>query len=148
MDINLQDIEILLIEDNLEDAELIIRTLKKNNVSNKLLHLTDGAEALDFLFAEGSYSKRKTENRLRVILLDLNLPKLNGIEILRKIKNDERTKTIPVVIMTSSSEAKDIIESYQIGVNGYIVKPVTFADFAKTVSDIGFYWLLVNNPPK
>jgi two-component system, response regulator len=148
MDINLQDIEILLIEDNLEDAELIIRTLKKNNVSNKLLHLTDGVEALDFLFAEGNYSHRKIENRPRVILLDLNLPKLNGIEILRKIKNDDRTKTIPVVIMTSSSEAKDIIESYQIGVNGYIVKPVSFADFAKTVSDIGFYWLLVNNPPK
>src|SRR5689334_18835294 len=104
MDINLQDIEILLIEDNLEDAELIVRTLKKNNVSNKLLHLADGVEALDFLFAEGNYSKRKIENKLRVILLDLNLPKLNGIEILRKIKNDDRTKTIPVVIMTSSSE--------------------------------------------
>jgi two-component system response regulator len=145
---DLQNIEILLIEDNQGDADLVMRTLKKNNVGNNIMHLSDGAEALDFLFAQGKYSRRKIENKPKVILLDLNLPKLNGIEILRTIKNDERTKAIPVVVMSSSSEAKDILESYQIGVNGYVVKPVAFDDFAKVVSDLGFYWLLVNKLPK
>lgn len=145
---DIQNLEILLIEDNQHDADLIIRTLKKNNVGNKVMHLPDGTDALDFLFAEGKYSKRKIEDKPKIIVLDLNLPKLSGIEVLRKIKNDERTKTIPVIVMTASSEAKDILESYQIGVNGYVVKPVAFEDFAKAVSDLGFYWLLVNKLPK
>jgi two-component system response regulator len=148
MSTDLQNIEILLIEDNLNDADLVIRTLKKNNVGNRLMHLADGAEALDFLFKEGKYSKHRPENKPKVIVLDLNLPKVNGIEVLRKIKNDERTKMIPVVIMSASSEAKDILETYQIGVNGYVVKPLEFNDFAKVVSDLGFYWLLVNKLPK
>jgi two-component system response regulator len=145
---DLQNIEILLIEDNQQDAELVIRTLKKNNVGNRIMHLSDGTEALDFLFGEGKYSQREPRNKPGIILLDLNLPKLNGIEILRKIKNDERTRAIPVVIMTASSEAKDILESYQIGVNGYVIKPVAFSDFAKAISDLGFYWLFVNQLPK
>src|SRR5688572_8112667 len=128
MDELIRQIDIVLIEDNLHDADLIIRTLKKNNVSNRIVHLTDGEEALNFLFSEGPYSSRKNTNKPHVLLLDLNLPKLNGIEVLRKIKNDDRTKDIPVVILSVSSDAKDILESYQIGVNGYIIKPVTFAD--------------------
>jgi len=144
MDELIRQIDIVLIEDNLDDAELITRTLKKNNVGNKLYHLTDGEDGLNFLFAEGPFSFRESNTQPHVILLDLNLPKLNGIEVLRKLKNDNRTKTIPVIILSASSSAKDILESYQIGVNGYIIKPITFADFAKTIADIGFNWLLVN----
>ncbi len=140
----IRQIDIVLIEDNLNDAELITRTLRKNNVGNKLFHLADGEDALNFLFAEGPFSARKSNTKPHVILLDLHLPKLSGIEVLRKIKNDPRTKNIPVIILSASSSAKDILESYQIGVNGYIIKPVTFADFAKTIADIGFNWLLVN----
>jgi two-component system response regulator len=143
----LQNVEVLLIEDNQDDADMVIRTLKKNNVGNRLLHLSDGAEALDFLFASGKFSNRSEQMRPKVILLDLSLPRISGIDILRKIKNDERTKAIPVVIMTTSSEAKDILDSYQIGVNGYVVKPMTFADFARTVSDLGFYWMFTSKLP-
>lgn len=143
-----KDIEILLIEDNYDDAELVIRTLKKNNVGNNLVHLTDGTEALDFLFARNRFSERKIEDKPKVILLDLKMPRLDGLQVLRAIKEDERTNTIPVVVMTSSSDAKDIIESYQLGVNSYVVKPVNFADFAKAVSDLGFYWVLLNRLPK
>jgi two-component system response regulator len=144
----LNDIEILLIEDNYDDAELVIRTFKKNNVGNNLVHLTNGVEALDFLFARGKFSERKIENRPKVILLDLKMPQLDGLQVLKIIKEDERTKAIPVVIMTTSSDAKDIIESYQLGVNSYVVKPVNFTDFAKAVSDLGFYWVLLNRLPK
>lgn len=142
------EIEILLIEDNINDAELTIRALKKNNLANKLVHLKDGAEAIDFIFAEGNYSGRKVENTPKVILLDLKMPKVNGIEVLQKIKADERTKKIPVVILTSSKEDPDIQECYHLGVNSYVVKPVQFEEFVKAVSELGLYWMILNQPPR
>ncbi|TRX20624.1 response regulator [Flavobacterium franklandianum] len=142
------EIEILLIEDNKNDAELTIRALKKNNLANKLVHLKDGAEAIDFIFAEGNYSGRKVENIPKVILLDLKMPKVNGIEVLKKIKADERTKKIPVVILTSSKEDPDIQECYRLGVNSYVVKPVQFEEFVKSVSELGLYWIISNQPPR
>jgi len=142
------EIEILLIEDNMNDAELTIRALKKNNLANKLVHLKDGAEAIDFIFAEGNYSSRKIENVPKVILLDLKMPKVNGIEVLKKIKADERTKKIPVVILTSSKEDPDIQECYRLGVNSYVVKPVQFEEFVKSVSELGLYWMILNQPPQ
>ncbi|MHB1147777.1 MAG: response regulator [Lutibacter sp.] len=142
------EIEILLIEDNINDAELTIRALKKNNLANKLVHLKDGAEAIDFIFAEGNYSGRKVENVPKVILLDLKMPKVNGIEVLKKIKADERTKKIPVVILTSSKEDPDIQECYHLGVNSYVVKPVQFEQFVKSVSELGLYWMILNLPPR
>jgi len=147
MDDKVQEVEILLVEDNPNDAELAMRALKKNNLANKLLWVKDGAEALDFIFATGSYSHRTVVNGPKVILLDLRLPKVDGMEVLRRIKGDERTKTTPVVVLTSSREDRDIVESYKLGVNSYISKPVGFDEFAKTVSELGFYWLLVNQPP-
>jgi len=140
------EIEILLIEDNMNDAELTIRALKKNNLANKLVHLKDGAEAIDFIFAKGNYSSRKVENIPKVILLDLKMPKVNGIEVLKKIKADERTKKIPVVILTSSKEDPDIQECYRLGVNSYVVKPVQFEQFVKSVSELGLYWMILNQP--
>lgn len=148
MDELLREINIVLIEDNLHEADLILRTLKKNNVGNKVVHLSDGEDALNFLFSEAPYTNRKNQDKPHVVLLDLNLPKLNGMEVLRKIKNDKRTKEIPVIILSASSDAKNILESYQIGVNGYIIKPMTFADFAKTISDLGYNWMLVNKVRK
>lgn len=142
------EIEILLIEDNMNDAELTIRALKKNNLANKLVHLKDGTEAIDFIFAEGNYSGRKVENVPKVILLDLKMPKVNGIEVLKKIKADERTKKIPVVILTSSNEDPDIQECYRLGVNSYVVKPVQFERFVKSVSELGLYWMILNQPPR
>ena len=142
------DIEILLVEDNMSDAELTIRALKKNNLANKLIHLKDGAEALDFLFAEGEYSERKPEMGPKVILLDLKMPKVNGIEVLRKIKVDDRTKKIPVVMLTSSKEDPDINECYRLGVNSYVVKPVDFESFIKAVSQLGLFWMILNQPPR
>lgn len=142
------EIEILLVEDNINDAELTIRALKKNNLANKLVHLKDGAEAIDFIFAEGNYSGRKVENVPKVILLDLKMPKVNGIEVLKKIKADERTKKIPVVILTSSNEDPDIQECYRLGVNSYVVKPVQFEQFVKSVSELGLYWMILNQPPR
>ncbi len=143
----LKEVEILLVEDNPTDAELAIRALKKGNLANKLVWVKDGAEALDFIFATGVYSDRKMENEPKVILLDLRLPKVDGMEVLRRIKSDERTRTIPVVVLTSSKEDRDVAESYKLGVNSYISKPVEFDAFAKTVSELGMYWLLVNHPP-
>ena len=142
------EIEILLIEDNMNDAELTIRALKKNNLANKLVHLKDGAEAIDFIFAEGNYSGRKVENVPKVILLDLKMPKVNGIEVLKKIKADERTKKIPIVVLTSSKEDPDIQECYRLGVNSYVVKPVQFEQFVKAVSELGLYWIILNQPPR
>lgn len=147
MDDAMKDVEILLVEDNPTDAELAMRALKKNNLANKLVWVKDGAEALDFLFCTGAYSERTRNNGPKVILLDLRLPKVDGMEVLRRIKNDERTKTIPVVVLTSSKEDRDVAESYQLGVNSYISKPVEFDEFAKVVSELGLYWLLVNKPP-
>jgi two-component system, response regulator len=141
---NQQEVEVLLVEDNASDAELTIRALKKNNLSNKLLHLKDGAEAIDFLFGEGNYSNRIVEHVPRVILLDLKMPKVNGIDVLRRIKADSRTRKIPIVVLTSSKEDPDIKICYELGVNSYVVKPVEFENFAKAVSDLGFYWMLLN----
>ena len=135
-------VEVLLIEDNNEDAELTIRVLKKHNLANNLVHLQDGEAALDFLFAEGS------NNVPRLILLDLKMPKVDGIEVLRKIKTDEQRKMIPVVMLTSSKEERDIIESYKLGVNAYVVKPVEFEKFVEAVAQLGLFWLLLNQPPR
>lgn len=148
---NLQDlneVEVLLVEDNPSDAELTMRALKKKNLANKLFHVKDGAEAIDFVFAEGGYGNRRVENGPKVVLLDLKLPKVNGIEVLRKIKADERTRKIPVVVMSSSREDSDLAACYELGVNGYVVKPVEFEDFARAVSELGFYWLLLNETPR
>jgi len=135
-------VEILLVEDNPDDAGLTIRALKKNNLANHLLHLQDGEEALNFLFSE------QTNQLPKVILLDLKMPKVDGIEVLRKIKSDPQKKIIPVVVLTSSKEERDIIESYKLGVNAYIVKPVDFDKFIQAISEVGFFWLLLNQPPK
>lgn len=143
-----QEIEVLLIEDNASDAEMTIRALKKNNLVNKLLHLKDGAEALDFIFAEGEYSGRQVENIPKVILLDLKMPKVSGIEVLRRIKTDKRTRKIPVVVLTSSKEDPDIQACYALGVNSYVVKPVDFNEFQKAISDLGLYWMIINQPPQ
>lgn len=144
---NEDEIEILLVEDNMSDAELTIRALKKNNLANRLIHLKNGAEALDFIFATGEYAGRNPHLAPKVILLDLKMPKVNGMEVLAKIRADERTKTIPVVVLTSSNEDPDIEKCYALGVNSYIVKPVEFENFFKVVSDLGFYWLLMNQVP-
>lgn len=144
---NTQEVEILLVEDNPSDAELCIRALKKHNLANKLVWVKDGAEALDFIFAQGAYTGRDTNVSPKVILLDLRLPKVDGLEVLRKVKSDERTKIIPVIVLTSSKEDRDITESYKLGVNSYISKPVNFEDFSKTVAELGLYWLLLNKPP-
>lgn len=141
------NIEILLVEDNAGDAEMTINALKKNNLANKLLHVKDGAAALDFIFAEGEYENRQIECQPRVILLDLKMPKVNGIEVLEKIRADERTKTIPVVVLTSSKEDPDIIKCYELGVNSYVVKPVEFDEFQKAISALGLYWMIVNQQP-
>lgn len=140
--------DILLVEDNPSDAEMTIRALRKNNIINGILHLQNGEEALEYIFATGEYSERNIEEIPKIILLDLKMPKVNGLEVLEKIKSDERTKIIPVVLLTSSKEDKDITDGYKLGVNSYIVKPVEFENFVKAVSDIGLYWMLINQPPK
>lgn len=147
MDNEVQEVEILLVEDNPTDAELCIRALKKSNLANKLVWVKDGEEALDFLFATGSYAERNILTPPKVVLLDLRMPKVDGMEVLRRIKEDERTRAIPVVVLTSSKEDRDVAESYQFGVNSFINKPVEFDEFAKTVSQLGLYWLLINRPP-
>lgn len=144
MTTNQNAVQLLLIEDNPHDAELIIRALQKNNLGNSIAHLSDGQEALDYLFAKGKFSHRNIEDCPRVILLDLKMPKVNGLEVLRAIKADERTKSIPVIIMTSSKENSDIAESYKLGVNSYVVKPVNFENFSKAAAEVGYYWLLIN----
>jgi two-component system, response regulator len=138
------EIEILLVEDNQEDAELTIRALTKQRLANKIVHLNDGAEALDFIYGLGSYSERNVNQIPKVILLDLKMPKISGLEVLKKIKSDQRLKMIPVVILTSSAEDPDIREAYELGANSYIVKPVDFNAFSNTVADLGLYWLVVN----
>ena len=141
------DIQILLVEDNKSDAMLTIRALKKHNLANNLIHLIDGEQALEYIFGTGEFAGRNIENKPKVIFLDLKMPKVSGLEVLRAIKADERTKLIPVVMMTSSKEEKDIIESHKLGVNSYVVKPVGFDNFSKTIAELGFYWLVVNNTP-
>jgi CheY-like chemotaxis protein len=142
-----EHVEILLVEDNSSDAELCMRALKKHNLANKLVWVKDGAEALDFLFATGAYAGRSLVNGPKVILLDLRLPKVDGLDVLRRLKSEDRTRLIPVVVLTSSKEDRDVVESYKLGVNSYISKPVEFDAFAKTVSELGMYWLLINRPP-
>lgn len=142
------EVDILLVEDNPNDGELTIRALKKHNLANNLLWVKDGAEALEFLFAGGNFAGRKIDNHPKVVLLDLKLPKVDGLEVLKAMKADVRTKSIPVVILTSSREERDIVESYRLGVNSYIVKPVVFESFIQAVSDMGLYWLLMNKVPK
>jgi two-component system response regulator len=137
-------VELLLVEDNLNDAELIIRALKKNNLGNSIAHLSDGEEALDYIFARGKFSRRNIADRPKVILLDLKMPKVNGLEVLRSIKSDERTRSIPIIVMTSSKENSDIAECYKLGVNSYVVKPVNFENFSRAAAEVGYYWLLVN----
>ncbi|MDQ3112376.1 MAG: response regulator, partial [Bacteroidota bacterium] len=122
--------------------------LEKSHLSNTIVHLPDGAEALDFIFARGTYSGRKIEHTPKIILLDLNMPKVGGLEVLREIKSDERTRRIPVIIMTSSKEDSDIIASYDLGVNSYVVKPIGFENFSKAVTELGMYWLVINQEPK
>lgn len=140
-------VEILLVEDNPQDAELTLRAFKKANLKNSLFHVKDGAEALDFIFAQGNFTHRTVENGPRLILLDLKLPKVSGIEVLRKIKEDKRTQKIPVVVLTSSREECDLLEAYQLGVNSYIVKPVDFEKFTQSICEVGYYWLLLNQLP-
>ncbi len=141
-------VEILLVEDNPDDVELTLRALKNQNISNHIEVVRDGAEALDFIFCTGDYSDRKMENAPKVILLDLKLPRVDGLEVLEKIKSDPRTKAIPVVVLTSSREERDIVESYKLGSNSYITKPVDFEQFSESVRQLGLYWLLLNEPPK
>lgn len=146
---NSHEIEVILVEDNMDDAALTIRALKKNNLANKLLHLKDGAEALDFIFGTGAYEGKGIENnKPRVILLDLKMPKVNGMQVLERIKSDEKLKDIPVVIITSSAEDPDIRKCYSLGANSYIVKPVDFDNFARTVAELGMYWMLLNQMPR
>lgn len=137
-------VEILLVEDNPNDVELTLHAFKKHNLTNRIHVARDGAEALDYLFAEGEYSGRDVNHRPKVILLDLKLPKVDGLEVLKRVKADPRTKTIPVVVLTSSGEDRDIVESYNLGVNSYIRKPVDFEQFTESVRTIGMYWLLLN----
>ena len=140
-------IEILLVEDNPRDAELMIRAFKKRNLANNLIHVEDGAEALDFLFNRGKFEGRKAGSTPKIVLLDLKLPKVNGLEVLREIKNNEDTRKIPVVVVTSSAEDPDIKLAYELGANSYVVKPVNFEAFTEVVSNLGLYWLMINQPP-
>ena len=142
------DTEILLVEDNPTDLELALRIFRKHRIANRIEVARDGEEALDFIFGEGAHAGRGTIQIPKVILLDLKLPKIGGIEVLRRIKNDPRTRTIPIVVLTSSREEQDLLESYQLGVNSYIVKPVDFAQFSDCLRDIGMYWLISNAPLK
>jgi len=139
-------IDILLVEDNPRDVEMTLRALKKKNLANTVHVAKDGAEALDFIFARGAYAHRDPNHVLKVVLLDLKLPKVSGLEVLRAIKGDERTRTIPVVVLTSSQEEKDMVESYRLGANSYIVKPVDFDKFVTAIGEVGLYWLLSNKP--
>ena len=142
------EIEILLAEDNAEDAEMTLRALRRNNLANHLHWVKDGAEALDYLFCTGEYAGRSPARPPKLVLLDIKMPKVDGIEVLRRLKQDEAMRSIPVVVMTSSNEERDVVESYRLGVNSYIVKPVQFDAFVETVAKIGLYWLLTNRVPQ
>jgi CheY-like chemotaxis protein len=143
----MQKAPILLVEDNLDDEELTIRALKKNNITNELVVARDGVEALDYLFGTGAYSARDTTIRPALVLLDLNLPKLDGLGVLRAIRANTRTKRIPVVVMTSSREEKGIVDSYDLGTNSYMRKPLDFNHFVEAVQTLGIYWLMLNEVP-
>jgi two-component system, response regulator len=141
-------VEILIVEDNPYDAELTLRALKKNNLANNVLIAEDGAEALDFFFCRNKFEKRSMTSPPKVVLLDLKLPKISGLEVLKAVKNDKRTSHIPVVIVTSSKEEPDMEKAYELGANSYVVKPVDFDQFINAMSSLGLYWLLVNEPLK
>jgi two-component system response regulator len=138
----------VLVEDRPQDLELTLRAFKKAKLTNRVEVARDGAEAFEFLFCEGAHAGRKIEDGPKVVLLDLKLPKVDGMEVLRQMKSDRRSSSIPVVVLTSSQEQKDVIGSYHLGVNSYIVKPVNFESFATAVQELGYYWLLLNHPPK
>lgn len=144
----IEAVDILLIEDNPTDVELTVRALKKNNVLNNIHIINDGAEALNYLFRKGKYENREVKDIPKLIILDIKLPKVNGLEILEKIKSDDVLKVIPVVVLTSSREEQDVIHSYKLGVNSYIVKPVDYNKFSESIRNLGFYWLLINQPYK
>ncbi|MCX6560752.1 MAG: response regulator [Candidatus Aminicenantes bacterium] len=144
---NTHPVEILLVEDNPSDVELTLHALRKNNLANNIHIVRDGEEALDFLFCRGAYQGRDAGLTPKVVLLDLKLPKVDGLEVLRQIRADQRTHTLPVVIMTSSREERDVVAGYKLGINSYIVKPVEFDQFTEAVRQIGCYWLLLNQPP-
>lgn len=143
-----ESIEVLIVEDSPDDLEMTLRALKKAHLANRIQVARDGAEALEFIFGTGAHQGRKVENGPRVILLDLKLPKVDGLEVLRRVKGDPRTRVIPVVVLTSSKEQPDVAECYKLGVNSYIVKPVNFETFASAVAELGMYWLLLNHPPE
>jgi CheY-like chemotaxis protein len=141
------EVEILLVEDSPEDAELTIRALRRNNLANDIQVVEDGAEALDYLFCRGAYKDQTLSRYPKLVLLDLKLPKVSGMEVLRAIRADERTKSLPVVVFTSSKEQRDLIDGYKLGVNAYAQKPVDFEQFSETVRQIGMFWMLVNQAP-
>ncbi len=141
------EVEILLVEDSADDLDLTLRALRKMNLANHIQVARDGAEALDFIFGRGDFSGRNAGRKPKLVLLDLKLPKVDGLEVLRAVKGDPLTRSIPIVVLTSSKEQSDVVESYQLGVNSYIVKPVNFAQFAESVQNLGLYWLLLNTPP-
>ncbi|HXQ27596.1 MAG TPA: response regulator [Candidatus Acidoferrales bacterium] len=140
-------VEILLVEDNSSDAELTLHALRKSKLANEIQRVRDGEEALDFLFCRGACAGRSIANGPRLVLLDLKLPKVDGLQVLREVKGDPRTKAIPIIVLTSSKEERDLVNSYQLGVNSYIQKPVNFSEFQDVVRQLGMYWLLVNNAP-
>lgn len=140
-------VEILLVEDDPDDLDMTLRALRKSGMANKIHVARDGVEALEFIFCEGPHAQRRIDNLPKVVLLDLKLPRVDGFEVLRRLKADVRTRGIPVVVLTSSREQSDVVASYNLGVNSYIVKPVNFDSFVKSVSDLGMYWLLLNQPP-
>ena len=142
-----QEVEILLVEDNPEDAELTQRALQKQGLANRLVWVRNGALALDFLFARGAYAGRKLEDSPKLVLLDLSLPKVSGLEVLQQVKADARTRKVPIVVLSSSTQDKDILRTYDLGVNSYVSKPVQFEEFARVVAQLGLYWLLINKAP-
>jgi len=145
---NIHPVNILLVEDLATDVELTTRALRRHNLANRLHVVRDGAEALDFLFAAGAYADRRMKDKPKVVLLDLHLPKVSGIDVLRRIKGDDRTKTIPVVVLTSSDENRDLTDCYRLGVNSYIVKPVESETFTDAMKQLGLYWTLLNKTPE
>jgi len=145
---DLQQVEILLVEDNPRDAEMTLRSLRKQSFAVQVHWVKDGGEALDFMFCEGEYAGREPNRMLKLVLLDIKMPKVDGIEVLRRLKGDARTRTTPVVIMTSSQEERDMVESYALGANSYIVKPVQFEAFLAIVAEVGLYWVLANRIPR
>ena len=143
-----ESVEVLLAEDNPSDAEMAMRAFRKNNLANKVHWVKDGEEALEYVLCTGRYADRNAAHPPKLLLLDLKMPKVDGIDVLRRIKSEERLKTIPIVIMTSSNEERDVVETYRLGVNSYIVKPVDFSKFVATVAEVGMYWMLTNRVPQ